>query len=204
MEPTTGFHYHIMKSVSPQTQFIFHDATSLDATHCMLYPHSDPIDPTVLFLFLVCQLSATRLLLWLDDDHSFYVKALKSHILIQFTPRRKLIPFAVRRPFVMTCPFPRLSQTLDTSILINDDDILDRMVPLLPTVIPFLFFWIAWTIYRPLGSIMKKKGGAFAGTSSLNSDGVLSSELISCSTEPISANSIRMSRFGRSPCCRNV
>ena len=66
-----------MNVFSPQTQFIFDDATSLDATHCMLYPDPDASDATVLFRFLCCQLPTTWLLLWLNDDNTFDIKALK-------------------------------------------------------------------------------------------------------------------------------
>ncbi len=125
----------------------------------MLDSDSNAIDPTIFFLFLVGQLATTRLLLWLDDDNSFYFKALKSHILIQFTACRKLIAFAVCRPFIMTCSFPCLSQTHDMSILVNDDDVLYRIIAFLSAIIPFLFFWIAWAVYRSLCSIVKKKGG---------------------------------------------
>ena len=193
-----------MNVFSPQTQFIFDDATSLDATHCMLYPDPDAIDSTVLFLFLCCQLPTTWLLLWLNDDNTFDIKALKSPILIQCRSCGKLVGLTICCPFVMTGSFPGFSQTPDPSILIYDNNILDRMVLLLAAIIPFLFFRIAWAIYRPLCSIVKINGGALARCSALRSGDVLSSAFGSCSCGPMSANSMRISRLGRSPFCLNV
>jgi hypothetical protein len=43
-------------------------------------------------------------------------------------------------------------------MLIYDDDILDRVILLLSAIIPFLFFWITWSIYWSFRSIMEKKG----------------------------------------------
>src|SRR3712207_5024488 len=100
-----------MNVLSPQTQFVFHNTTSLDAAHCMFYTYSYAVDATVFFFLFYGQLSATRLFLWLYDHNSFQIKALKSHILIQRASSRKLIGFTVSRPFVMARPFPRCSQT---------------------------------------------------------------------------------------------
>ncbi len=72
-----------MDMLSPQTQFVFHDAATLDATDRMFYTHANAIDASIFFLFCGGQVAATRLLLWLDDHNASNLEALKSPILIQ-------------------------------------------------------------------------------------------------------------------------
>ena len=144
--------------LSPQTQFVLHDATALDAADCMLYAHANAIDTAIFFLFCGGQVAATRLLRWLDDHNASNSKALESHILIQCAACWKLIRFTISSPFVMTRSFPRRSQAPHANGVINNHDILDRMLPLLSAIVPFLLVWIAWPIYWSLCSIMEKKG----------------------------------------------
>src|SRR5215210_4138000 len=187
-----------------QTQFVLHDAASLDATHHVLYSYSDAIDTTILFLFFVCQCPATRFLLWLDHHNTINAEALKPHILIQDASCWKLISLTVSCPFVMTCSFPSLSQAPHTSCVICHHDILDRMLSLLSTIVPFLLIWITWAIYWPLCSIVKKKGVCFADFCSIVSSMVCSSRSLSRAFGVMSVSLMRMSRLGRSPCCSNA
>src|SRR5687767_13644955 len=108
-----------MNMLTPQTQFVLHDAAALDATDCMLYAHSNAIDATILFLFFWCQCPTTRFLLWLDNYYAINIEALKPHILIQCASCWKVICFAVSRPFIMTCSLPGFSQAPNTTSLIN-------------------------------------------------------------------------------------
>ena len=153
--------------LAPQTQLVLHDAASLDATHHVLYSHSDAIDTTILLLLFVCQCAATRFLLWLDHDNTINGEALKSHILIQYASCGQLIRFTVSCPLVMTRSFPCLAQASHTSRVICHHDILDRILSLLSTIVPFLFFWIARSIYWSICSIVEKKGGEVSEESSL-------------------------------------
>jgi hypothetical protein len=187
-----------MNMLSPQTQLVFHYTTALDPADRMLDPHSDPIDATILVLLFICQFSSTRLFLWLNDHHTVNFKALKSHVLIQLTSCWKMIAFTVSCSFVMTRSFPGLAQTPHSAMLINNDDILDRVILLFAAVIPFLFFWITWPIYRPLRSIMNKKG---VDCSEASPSVCISVALVTSLFTGVfpSANSMRMSRFGMSP-----
>ena len=159
--------------LSPQTQFVLHDAAALDAADRMLYANSNAIDPSIFFLVFGCQCTATRFLLWLNDRNVNNIKALKPHILIQCTSSWKLIRFTVSSTFVVTRSFPRFSQTPHANCVINDNDILNRMVSLLSTIVPFLLVWITRSVYWPLCSIMDKKGVEATASSSLTSSGSL-------------------------------
>ncbi len=154
--------------LSPQTQLVFHDATALDSADRMLDPNSNAVDATIFFLFFRSQCSTTRLFLRLYDRNAIDIKALKSHILIQRTSGRKLIAFTISCPFIMTRSFPGFTQTPHSAMLINNDDVLDRVVFLLATVIPFLFFRVTRSIYRSFCSVMDKKGRCCSELSSIN------------------------------------
>ncbi len=190
--------------LSPQTQFVFHDAAALDATDRMFYAHANAIDASVFFLFFCGQVAATRFLLWLDDHNAINLEALKSHILIQYASCWKLIQFTVSSSFVMTCSFPRRSQAPHANSVVNNHDILDRMMSLLSTIVPFLLVGITWPIYWPLCSIMEKKGVVCLEQSTRVSPVSLASVIFSSCSGLISANPIRMFRFGRSPYCFNA
>ena len=190
--------------LSPQTQLIFHDPAALDPADRMLDPDSNTIDTTIFLLLCIRQVSSTRLFLWLDDHNAIDVKPLKTHVLIQRTSCWKMIAFTVSCSFIMTCSFPGLAQTPHPAMLINNDDILDRVILLLAAVVPFLFFWITWAIYRSFCSVMDKKGGECSEVSPLI-EGASPSSVSSFFVESlISAHSMRISRFGISPLCANA
>ena len=184
--------------LSPQTQLVLHDPATLDATDRMLDPHSNAIDATIFFLLVSCQLSSTRLFLWLYDHNAINVKALKAPILIQRASWWQLIGFTISCPFIMTRSFPGVAQTPYSTILIDNDDIFDRMTFLLAAIIPFLFFWITWSIYRPLCSVMNKKGVNCSAASLIVCGSVALVTSLFTGVFP-SATSMRMSRFGMSP-----
>ena len=188
-----------MHVLSPQTQLIFHDPAALDPADRMLDPDSNTIDTTIFLLLCIRQVSSTRLFLWLDDHNAIDVKPLKTHVLIQRTSCWKMIAFTVSCSFIMTCSFPGLAQTPHPAMLINNDDILDRVILLLAAVVPFLFFWITWAIYRSFCSIMDKKGREGSASSPLAEGTSLPLVPSSFIEGLISADSMRISRFGISP-----
>ena len=147
-----------MNMPPPQTQLVFHDTTALDPANRMLDPYSDAIDATIVFLFFRGQCATTRLFLRLHDHNTVDSKTLKAHVLIQRTSWWKMIAFTISCPFIMTRSFPRFAQAPHATMLIDNDDVLDCVVFLLTTIIPFLFFWITWPIYRAFCSIVDKKG----------------------------------------------
>ena len=59
--PTTCFHHHVMDMLSPQSQLVFHDTTTLDPAERMLDPNSDAVNATIAFLFFWSQCATTRL-----------------------------------------------------------------------------------------------------------------------------------------------
>ena len=193
-----------MHVLSPQTQLIFHDPAALDPADRMLDPHSNTIDATIFVLLFSCQFSSTRLFLWLHNHYAINVKALKAHILIQSTSWWKMIAFTISCPFIMTCPFPGCSQAPHTTVLVDDDDILDCVVSLLAAIIPFLFFWVTWPIYRSFCSVMEKKGERCSEASTLNEDIPLPLVPPSFVEALSSATSMRTSRFGIASCCFNA
>ncbi len=193
-----------MNMLSPQTQLVLHDTTALDPADRMLDPHSDAINATIVFLFFRGQRSTTRLFLRLDDHKTINIKSLKAHVLIQRTSWWKMVAFTISCPFIMTRSFPGFAQTPHATMLIDDDDVLDCVVFLLAAIIPFLFFWVTWPIYRSLCSVMDTKGRRCSEASTLT-EGISLPLVPPSFIEPLtSANSMRMSRCGISPFCANA
>ena len=193
-----------MNMLSPQTQLVFHDTTALDPADRMLDPHSNAVNVTIVFLFFRGQCSTPRLFLRLHDHATVDSKALKAPILIQRTSWWKMVAFTLSCPFIMTCPFPGCSQAPHTTVLVDDDDILDCVVSLLAAIIPFLFFWVTWPIYRSFCSVMEKKGERCSEASTLNEDIPLPLVPPSFVEALSSATSMRTSRFGIASCCFNA
>src|SRR5215510_1863966 len=75
-------------------------------------------------------------------------------------PLRQTILSFIRYAFIMHSSGICCTQEPDTSIRIDQQYILDRMVFLLATVVDFLLLSIFGSCYRPFGSIVAKKGGA--------------------------------------------
>ena len=195
-----------MDMLSPQTQLVFHNTTALDPADRMLDPDSCAVNVTIAFLFLWGQCATTRLFLRLHDHNTVESKTLKAHILIQRASWWKMVAFTISCPFIMTCSFPCFAQAPHAPMLIDDDDVLDCVIFLLTAIIPFLFFWVTWPIYRSLCSIVDKKGERCSEASPLNEGLPLPLPLVPPSfVEALSsANSMRISRLGRAPCCANA
>src|SRR5919199_443631 len=147
-----------MNSLSPQAQLVFDDPIALNTANDMLNKHADTVNPMVLFFLLGGQLSTTWLFLGLENYDTRDLHPLEAFILEQRAPSRQLIGFTVSCPLIMTCALPRCSQTADTCTVIDDHDILDRMLAPLSAIIQLLFVGVAWSIYGTFRSVMDKKG----------------------------------------------
>ena len=134
----------------------------------MLDQHSDVRYPLIVGFFLSTQRAALRLLLGLEDDHTWQSKALKATILSKHAALGQFIPRLVGNPFIMHPPCIRRAQKGDPPARIDDQHILDRMLFLLAAVVDFLLVGIFRTRYRTFGCIVAKKGGASGSTDSVS------------------------------------
>ena len=159
-----------MNAFSPLPKLVFDDAIAFHTANHVFNVHADAANPTVLCLFFVGQLATTRLLLRLEDRDTRWGEALKSCVLPQVTSFRKVICFTISDALIMTLSFPCCAQTADATTDITDQNVLNRVLLLLSTVIQALFIRITRSIYRALCPIMEKKRvpfGVFASDSAV-------------------------------------
>jgi len=117
----------------------------------MLNPHLFARNKAILCSLLRCQFATTWLLGRLLDYHVLDCKSLKSHVLIQHTSSRQGVRFIINNRFVMPLPYICPAQKLNMTVLINQENVFDRMTFLLPTIVLILFV----TIYGPLNGAFR-------------------------------------------------
>ena len=148
----------------------------------MLNPHSHAPNLAVVRDFIRCQVAATRFFLGLGDGHAGNRKALKPQILVEDTPDREDIRFAICHRFIVPGAFVAGTQKADAAIVGNQQQIFERMLFLLPTVVEALFIGVTRPGYWPFRSIVKKKVVPSA-----------------CAATPASASSMSAWRSGSNP-----
>ncbi len=158
MQTTAGLHNHIMNTFSPLTKLVFDDTITFHTANHVFNMNADAINSSILFFLFVRQRSITRFFLWLENDNACWSEALKSHVLPQYAPFRKLIRFTISDVLVMTFSFPRRAQASNVTEDIGDQNILNGVLPFLSAVIQLLFIRIRRSIYRSFCSVMEKKG----------------------------------------------
>jgi hypothetical protein len=158
MQSTGNFHHHITDHVLPVADFVFDDAAALHAAHRVLNPHFLARNALILCFLRIRQFTATRFLRWLLDDDVRYGKALKSHVLIQDTSRRQLVRFIVDNRFLVPLSGICRTQVANTTLLVNQENILDGMAFLLSAVIFRLLISSYWSLNWTFRSVVIKKG----------------------------------------------
>ncbi len=166
MQPTGDGHHHVPDTILPVADLVFHDPTAFDTTDRMLDPHFLARNATVCFFLCWCEFPAARLFRRLLDRHHRDCKSLKSHVLIEHTPSGQYIVFVINNGFLMPFPSMRRAQKLNRTLVIDEQNIFDRMTFLLSTVIFCLFIRVYGSLDGTFGAIMIKKGGVSAGGAS--------------------------------------
>lgn len=160
-----------MNMCSPQAQLVFRNAIAFDAADNVFNAHTYPRYCTVLFLFFIRQFAVFWFLFGLLDDHISNAKSLKAHILINNAAHRKGIAHVIGQSFIMPFPFIRGTEKTNTTIMLNNQNILDTMALFLSTIIQMLLIIIPWPIYWSLTAVMDKRGASFSGVcSSVSAD----------------------------------
>lgn len=167
MQSAGDGHHQVAEVRLPVAQLVFDDPAALHAAHRVLDPHLFARYATIFFFLLLGQLTTTRLLPGLLNLHLLRGKSLKSPILVEHTPCRKHIHFFIRKRLVMPSSGIGCTQKADLTLVIDHQDVLDRMALLLATVIFSLFVAIYWALDRTFGAIMIKKGASSSSGLSL-------------------------------------
>ena len=163
MQPTGNFHHHVADTILPVADFVLHDSAPLHPTNGMLDPHFLARNAAVFFFLFQCEFTTAWFLRRLPNRYAHDSKSLKPHILIEHAVGWQHILFVVYNRFLMPFSRARPAHILHRTSFINQQNILDSMIPLLPTIILPLFIGIYWSLDGTFRSIMVKRGALSDG-----------------------------------------
>ncbi len=109
-----------MNPFPPLPKLVFDNAIALDTTNHMFDMHTYATNASVLFFFFVRKFTTGWLFLRLENADAFRLESLKPRVLSQDTSLGKLIGFTVNDTLIMTCTFPRCTQTSNATEDISD------------------------------------------------------------------------------------
>jgi len=128
MQGTADFHHDITDTLLPQTDPVFDDATTFDATIDMLNPQPAVVQRLVGPLLLPRQLLAAWFLGRHEDLDLGKRKRHEAQILQQPAPRRQGIRRHIGNPLIMDAASKRLTEKEDREEGIDEQDIFDGVV----------------------------------------------------------------------------
>jgi hypothetical protein len=159
MHATTRFHDGIANPILEETDFVFHHPIAFHPTNSMFNPDADRRDPPIGGFLGRAELTPAGFFLGLDDGDPGQDESLKSHILIQITPRGQGVPRQIGHAFIMDLAFIGGTQETNVTGLIDHKEVFERVALLLAAVVFLLFLGIDWAGDRSLSTIMPKRGG---------------------------------------------
>src|SRR6266853_6139082 len=165
MQSTTDLHHQIADALLPQTNPVFHDATTLHTAVDMLNPQSAVVERLVGPLLLQGELRTAWLLRRHEDLHLRERERQEAQILQQPTPSRKGVGGGLRDAQIMDTAAVGVAQKEDDEERIDEQDIFDGVVLFLAAITRGLLRRVLGADDAPFGPVMGKRGeaGAAAG-----------------------------------------
>jgi len=165
VQGTAEFHHQITDAFFPQTDAVFHDATTLHTAVDMLDPQPPLMERLVGQVLLQSQLRTAGLLRRHEDLHLGERERQEAQILQQPTPGRERVGGGLSDAQIMGAAAVGVAQKEDREEGVDQQDIFDRMVLFLATITLRLFRRGLGADDAPLGAVMGKRGevGAVAG-----------------------------------------
>src|SRR5712692_1384749 len=208
VQGTTEFHHQIADALLPQTDPVFHHATTLHTTVHMLDPEPPLVERLVGPLLLHGQLRTAWLLRRHQALHLREREGQEAQILQQPTPGRKRVGGGLRDAQIMGTAAVGVAQKEDDEQRIHEQDIFDRVVLFLPAITVGLFNRVVGADDAPFRPVMGKRGdaGAAPGTATTgagSSNGVTMVAASVSETPSRCARAVR-ERVGASPRARSA
>ena len=144
---------------TPEAEFVFDDPTAFHARNHMLNPYAEAGNRAVGCLFVRGQLPAAWLFLGLLHGNARHSKALKAEILIQHAVGWEHIVLLVGHRFIVPGAFIGRAEKVNAAIVGNQQQIFERMLFFLATVVEPLLIGVEWAVDRAFRAIMQKKMG---------------------------------------------
>ena len=186
MEGTTQFHHEVTHALLPQTDPIFHNATTLDAAVDMLDPQPPLVECLVGPLLLQGQLRTAWLLRRHEDLHVREGERQEAQILQQPTPSREWVGGGLSNAQIMDPAAVGVAQKEDDEERIDEQDIFDGVVLFLAAITLFLFSRVLGADDASFRPVMGKRGEA--GTAAEMGDPGADSSCSGTTTVAVSAS----------------
>ena len=209
VQGTAEFHHEIADALLPQADPVFHNATPLDTAVDMLNPQSAVVERLVGQVLLQGQLRTAWLLRRHEDLHLRERERQEAQILHQPTPSRKRVGGSLRDAQIMGTAAVGVAQKEDREEGIDQQDIFDGVVFLLPAITLLLCNRVLGVDDAPLGAVMGKRGaaGVAVGTATTGADssssGVTTVAAVASEMPSRCARAVR-ERAGASPRARSA
>jgi hypothetical protein len=158
MQATSHFHDGVTNRVLQEADVVLHDAMAFHPTHGMFNADADGGDSTIGRLLGRGELPPTRFLLGLDTRDAGQDASLEAHILIETTSGGQAIALQISQACIVGLPCIGGTQEAHLTGLIDDEEVFERVAPLLTTVILLLLRGIPWAMEGSLRTIMPTKG----------------------------------------------
>src|SRR5262252_7463716 len=208
MQGTAEFHHQIADALFPQTDAVFHDAAALDTAIDVLDPEPPLVECLVGQVLLPRELMTTGFLGRHEDLHFRERERQEAQILQQPTPGRERVGRGFRNAQIMGTAAIGIAQKEDREEGIDEQDIFDSVVFLLPAITLLLFNRVLGVDDAPLGAVLVKKGaaGVAVGTATTGADsssGVTTVAAVASEMPSRCARAVR-ERAGASPRARSA
>ena len=158
MQSTTRLHNDVANTVLQEAYLVFHNPVSFYSANRVFDTDSDGRDRTIGRFFPWAEFTAPGFFLGLNDGKPIAHKTLKPHILIETTPGGQGIASQICQAFIMGFAFTGVAQEANVTGFVDDQQVFDRVAPLLTAVIVLLLLWIFRAMDRPFGTIMPTRG----------------------------------------------
>ena len=158
VQSAASFHNLVSKPFLPAPDLVFNNSIPFHTPYGMLDPNPNLGNESIVFRVFWSQFFASRFLSGLNDDHTCDGEPLKACILEQDAALRKGIACFIRSLFVMLLAFAGGGEETDLALRVDDDDVFDRMLFLLATIVLFLKLLVLGARNGPFRAIMKVDG----------------------------------------------
>ena len=159
MQSTTCLHDGVANAILQEAYLVFHHSSAFHPANGMFNTDSDRRDRAIGRFLRGREVTPRRFFLRLDNGDLVECKALEAHILLETTPVREGIPLQLIQALIIRIAFIRGTQEADVTVLIDHEEVLDRVALLLATIEFLLVLGIGGAMDRSLSAIIPNRGG---------------------------------------------
>jgi len=158
MQATTCFHDSVPNPILQEADFVFHNPIAFHTTNGMFDPDTDGRNSMIGLFLRLSEFPPTRFLLRLEQDYTGQAESLEALILIQTAAGGQRIARQLRNRLIRRFPFISEAQEAHVTRLMNHQEVFERVVLLLATVILLLLLRIFRALDGAFSPVMHNRG----------------------------------------------